>query len=60
MYWLTVEGIVIMTVQAKGRERVWRIKYYGTWENTARDEEKGVMNLQPELNGYGTTIFRFG
>ena len=53
MQWPTVEGRVITTVQAKGREGVWHImchKYYSTWENTARDEEEGVMNLQPELH----------
>ena len=27
-------------------------KYYGTWESTAKDEEEGVINLQPELNGF--------
>ena len=27
-------------------------KYYGTWESTARDEKEGVINLQPELNGF--------
>lgn len=46
---------MITTVQAKGREGVWRImchKYYGTWESTAKDEEEGVINLQPELNGF--------
>ena len=46
---------MITTVQAKGREGVWRImchKYYDTWESTAKDEEEGVINLQPELNGF--------